>query len=178
MVSDICIFCYGKILKGFIIGDVRIALLRDSTTTAVISVMFIFTLIPLKTKWFTIKPMVFIIGQQMMAGAPPFTYTDIEGEKHEEDTMEVIWRLSSMFRKYCYISTAIWGVLLMGEFVAKVIMIESSLTVDQIVLYGNIIVIVIVVTMTVGSTIASHIIRKKIGVMLKEWRLENDFTKK
>ncbi|KAG2209795.1 hypothetical protein INT47_001943 [Mucor saturninus] len=176
-----CIIVVSFILSAVlsvISGDVRVALLRDSTTTAIVSLMFFITLIPLQTRWFKIRPLVFIIGQQMMAGAAPYTWTDIEGEKHEEESMEFIWQFSSMFRKYCYIMSGLWGVLLMGEFIAKVIMIQSSLNVDQIVLYGNIIVIVVVVSMTVGSTIASTIMKKKIAVSIAEWRLENDFTKK
>ncbi|KAI7889864.1 uncharacterized protein EV154DRAFT_423056 [Mucor mucedo] len=176
-----CIIVVSFILSAVlsvISGDVRVALLRDSTTTAIVSLMFFITLIPLQTRWFKIRPLVFIIGQQMMAGAAPYTWTDIEGEKHEEESMEFIWQFSSMFRKYCYIMSGLWGVLLMGEFIAKVIMIQSSLTVDQVVLYGNIIVIVVVVSMTVGSTIASSIMRKKIAASIAEWRLENDFTKK
>lgn len=114
----------------------------------------------------------------MMAESPPVDWTDIEGKKHSVERMEWIWQHCSIFRKYCYILCAIWGVMLMGEFVAKVIMIKSSLTIDQILLYGNIIVIAVVVTMTIGTTIASRFVRLRITAQFKEWRKENDFTKK
>lgn len=154
------------------------ALLRDSAVTAIISSIFLLSLIPLKTRWFQIRPLIFVIGRQMLEGAPPHTWTDIEGEKHESDQMDFIWELSSMFRKYCYIMSGLWGIILMGEFIAKVIMIKSSLTVDQIVLYGNIIVAVVVVLMTVGSTITSTFMQKKIVILMAEWKSANDFTMK
>lgn len=160
------------------LGDIRLTLLRDSTTTAIVSLMFFITLIPLKTKWFTIRPLIYLFSQQMMAESPPVDWTDIEGKKHSVERMEWIWQHCSIFRKYCYILCAIWGVMLMGEFVAKVIMIKSSLTIDQILLYGNIIVIAVVVTMTIGTTIASRFVRLRITAQFKEWRKENDFTKK
>lgn len=166
-----------KILNRFI-GDVRVTLLRDSTTTAIISVMFFITMIPLRTKWFKVRPLIYMFAQQMMVESPPFTWTDIEGQEHTEERMEWIWNHCSIFRKYCYILSAIWGSMLMGEFVAKVIMIKSSLTIDQIVIYGNIIVIVVIVVMTIGTTIASKIMRKRISVIVEEWILENDFSKK
>ncbi|KAG2209809.1 hypothetical protein INT47_001958 [Mucor saturninus] len=176
-----CIIVIAFILTAvlsLISGDVRVALLRDSATTAIVGVIFLISLIPLKTRWFRIRPIIFVIGKQMMEGAPPHTWTDIEGEKHEKDQMEFIWELSSMFRKYCYIVSGLWGVILMGEFAAKVIMIKSTLSVDQVVLYGNIIVAVVVVLMTVGSTVTSTFVQKKIVVLMAEWKSANDFTKK
>ncbi|KAI7889882.1 uncharacterized protein EV154DRAFT_466616 [Mucor mucedo] len=159
-------------------GDVRVALLRDSATTAFVSVLFFISLIPLKTRWFRIRPLVFVFGKQMMEGAPPHTWTDIEGEKHEKDQMEFIWELSSMFRKHCYIVSGLWGVVLMGEFAAKVIMIKSTLSVEKVVLYGNIIVAAVVGLMIVGSTVTSTLMQKKIVVLMAEWKSANDFTKK
>jgi hypothetical protein len=176
-----CIFVIAFILSAvlsIISGDIRLAMLRDSTVTAVVSLLFLVTLIPLRTKWFTVRPLIFLISQQMMAGMPSTTWTDANGEKHELDRMEWVWLNCSVYRKYCYALSAIWGVLLMAEFVAKVIMIQSTLSVDQVVLYGNIIVIVVVVVMTTGTIIASRFITKRIGVIATQWRKENDFTVK
>jgi hypothetical protein len=140
--------------------------------------MFFITLIPLKTRWFTVRPLIYLFAQQMMAEAPPVEWTDNKGEYHSLERMEWIWKYCSIFRKYCYILCAIWGCVLAGEFIAKVIMIQSTLTIDQILLYGNIIVIVVIVTMTVGTIFASRFVRKRIIVILKQWQKENDFTKK
>lgn len=176
-----CIFVVSFILSAvlsIISGDARLALLRDSTTTAIISLMFFVTLIPLRTKWFTVRPLIFLFAQEMMAEADPIKWTDIEGEEHSLPLMEWVWRECRFFRQYCYVLCALWSAVLMGEFIAKVIMIKSTLTVDQIVLYGNIIVIVVIVVMTVGSTIYTRRMRKKIVVVAKEWREKNDFTER
>jgi hypothetical protein len=176
-----CIFVIAFVLSAvlsIISGDIRLAMLRDSTVTAVVSLMFLVTLIPLRTRWFTIRPLIFLISQQMMAGLPPTTWIDANGEKHEMDRMEWVWKYCPIYRKYCYILCAIWGILLMAEFAAKVIMIQSTLSVDQIVLYGNIMVIVVVVVMTIGTIVASREITKRIDVIAKQWTKENDFTVK
>lgn len=140
--------------------------------------MFFVTLIPLRTKWFTIRPLVFLISQQMMAETEPITWTDIEGEEHSKGRMEFIWAECRIFRKYCYILSFLWGAILLSEFIAKVIMIQSSLSVDQVVLYGNIIVIVVVVGMTIGTSIGTRFVKKRTIVIMTEWRKQNDFTEK
>lgn len=176
-----CIFVVSFILSAvlsLISGDARLALLRDSTTTALISLMFFVTLIPLRTKWFTVRPLIFLFAQQMTAEAEPVKWTDIEGEKQSLPLMEWVWRECHVFRRYCYILCALWSAVLMGEFIAKVIMIKSTLTVDQIVLYGNIIVIVVIVVMTVGSTLYTRRMKKQIAVIAEEWRKKNDFSER
>lgn len=176
-----CIFVVSFVLSAvlsLISGDARLALLRDSTTTALISLMFFVTLIPLRTKWFTVRPLIFLFAQQMTAEAEPIQWTDIEGEEHSLPLMEWVWRECYVFRKYCYILCALWSAVLMGEFIAKVIMIKSTLTVDQIVLYGNIIVIVVIVVMSVGSTLYTKRMKKRIAVIAAEWRKNNDFSER
>ncbi|KAI8073416.1 uncharacterized protein B0P05DRAFT_588700 [Gilbertella persicaria] len=171
-----CIFVISFILSAVlsvISGNVRLALLRDSTTTALISVMFFITLIPIRTKWFTVRPIVFMASQQIMAERPPIVWTDKNGEEHTTELMEMIWIHVHEYRKFCYIINALWAVFLMAEFVAKVIMIESSLTVDQIVLYGNIMVIVVVVGMTIFTVLYSRQVTKSTTAQIAEFRKEN-----
>lgn len=167
-----------KLILVHLSGDARIILLRESAITAIVSVVFLVTLIPLSTRWITILPLVFLLAQQVMAEAPPMRWTDSEGEKKSMPTMDWIWKASSMFRKYCYILTGLWGIILMGEFIAKVIMIKSSLSVDQVVLYGNIIVVVVVVVMTIGTLVATQMMQKRLNATLQKWQNENDFTER
>lgn len=152
-------------------------LLRDSATSAVMSVMFFFTLIPIRTSWFYNRPLIFLINQQMMQEAPPMEWTDIEGTQHSMPRMDWCWDYVSVYKRFCYILNALWGVVLLGEFIAKVVMIElTSLTVDQIVLYGNIIVIVVMVSMTVGTIIVSHRVRKLTAAYIETWLKQNDYS--
>ncbi|KAF1803872.1 hypothetical protein FB192DRAFT_1301784 [Mucor lusitanicus] len=174
-----CVFVFSFILSAVlsvISGDVRLTLLRDSTVTAVISLMFFVTLIPLKTRWFTLRPMIFLFSQQMMAEQPPVEWVDKQGEHQSMEKMEFLWQNVPVYRRYCYILDAIWGFVLLGEFLAKVIMIKSSLDIDHIILYGNIILISVMVSMTTGTLIASRFVRKRCVADSKKWLKENNYA--
>lgn len=141
--------------------------------------MFFFTLIPLKTRWFHIRPLIFLFSQEMMREAPPVEWTDYQGNFHSVPKMDWCWDYAKSYKRFCYILNALWAFILMGEFLAKVIMIElTSLTVDQIVLYGNIILITVMTTMTVGTSIVSHRIRKSTAAYIETWLKENDYSKR
>ncbi|CAO0790787.1 unnamed protein product [Mucor circinelloides] len=176
-----CIFVAGFIISAVlsaISGDARLTLLRDSTVTAVVSVLFLLTLIPISTKWFTVRPIVFLFTQQLMIEQPPVEWKDQEGNDKSMQRSEWIWHNSAFYRKFCYVICGAWGVLLMAEFVAKVIMIKSTLTIDQIVLYSNIMVIVIVVCMTTATVIFSSYLGKRIMKDGEVWARENTFDGK
>ncbi|CEP18367.1 hypothetical protein [Parasitella parasitica] len=174
-----CIFVFSFILSAvlsIISGDVRLTLLRDSTVTAVISLMFFVTLLPIKTKWLTVRPLIFLFTQQMMSEQPPVEWVDKQGNYHSTEKIEWLWQHVSVYRKYCYTLNAIWAIVLLGEFLSKVIMIKSSLDIDRIILYGNIILVSIMVSMTSGTLIASHFVRKRCAMFSEAWHKENDFT--
>ncbi|CAO0792534.1 unnamed protein product [Mucor circinelloides] len=174
-----CIFVFSFILSAvlsIISGNVRLTLLRDSTVTAVISLMFFFTLIPLKTRWFTIRPMIFLFSQQMMSEQPPVEWVDKQGKHCSMEQMEFLWQNVPFYRRYCYILNVLWGLALLGEFLAKVIMIESSLDVDHIILYGNIIMLSVMLSMTIGTLIASRFVRKRCVADSKLWHKENNYA--
>ncbi|CAO3648929.1 unnamed protein product [Mucor fragilis] len=171
-----CIFVAGFIISAVlsaISGDARLTLLRDSTVTAVVSVLFLLTLIPIRTKWFTVRPIVFLFTQQLMIEQPPVEWKDKEGNDKSMKRSEWIWHNSAFYRKFCYIICGAWGVLLMAEFVAKVIMIKSSLTLDQIVLYSNIMIIAVVVGMTTATLIFSSYLGKRMTKDSEAWAKDN-----
>lgn len=153
-------------------------MLRDSTVTAVVSVLFLITLIPLRTRWFTVRPIIFLFTQQIYVDQPPIEWKDKEGNNQSVNRSEWIWQNSAFYRKFCYIICGAWGILLMAEFVAKVIMIKSSLTIDQIILYSNIIVIAVVVSMTTVTVGLSGYIGRRITKDNEAWAKENTFDGK
>lgn len=153
--------------------------MRDSATTAVISLLFFITLIPIRTKWFHVRPLVFLVSQQMALGMPPVEWIDAQGEKHSVPRMDWSWDVSYEYRRFCYVLTATWSFVLMGEFVAKVVMIEATtLSVDQIILYGNIIIAVVTVTMTLSTLYFSARLQKSMVAKAKIWMQENDYSDK
>ncbi|KAK4511080.1 uncharacterized protein ATC70_012290 [Mucor velutinosus] len=176
-----CIFVAGFIISAVlsaISGDARLTLLRDSTITAVVGALFLLTLVPIRTKWFTVRPIVFLFTQQLMIEQPPVEWKDKEGNDRSMKRSEWIWYNSAFYRKFCYIICGAWGVLLMAEFVAKVIMIKSTLTLDQIVLYSNIMVIVVVVGMTTATLVFSSYLGKRIIKDSEAWAKDNTFDGK
>ncbi|ORX59578.1 hypothetical protein DM01DRAFT_1333043 [Hesseltinella vesiculosa] len=175
-----CLFvvCYAlSAVLSVISGDARLALLRDSSVTCVVSVMFLFSLLPIRTRWFRLQPLTYLFGNQMVGGAlPDVRWTDQTGNAHEQPMFEFFWDHVQIFRRYNYTLTLLWGIILMAEFVAKIIMIESSLTIDQIVLIGNIIIAVVMTVMTIGTTVASISIRKRTRLVMIDWFKANDYT--
>ncbi|KAL0092460.1 hypothetical protein J3Q64DRAFT_1829972 [Phycomyces blakesleeanus] len=173
-----CIFVISFILSAvltLINGNVRYALLRDSVTTAIVGLMFLITLIPLKTRILTIRPLTFLITLQMTTEMPPMTWTDRQGEVHSQSYMEWCWDQFRWVRRNAYITTSLWGFFLMGEFVARVLMVQSTLSVDDIVLYGNIILICVIVIMTVFSVLRAMQFSKMFKPYAIEWHKNNNF---
>jgi hypothetical protein len=151
-------------------------MLRDSTTTAVIGLAFVVTLIPIRTHWFKVYPLTFLITQQIMSELR-VEWVDAEGVSNSISVPEFYWTHMHSFRRHAYIWTAVWGVSLLVEFAVKVIMIEgTSLTIDQIVLYGFIVVISIVVIISVVSTLASVRLRKECTAFHSDWIKANDYS--
>ncbi|GAB5590867.1 hypothetical protein Unana1_05767 [Umbelopsis nana] len=127
-------------------GNPRVLLLRESIVTAATGVVFLITSIPLKVGKIRLMPLTYGIIAQMMAAAPTIRYMK-DGEMTEQTRAEFCWEWCKTFRFGQRLMTALWGCVLLLEFMSKVIMYFSSLTVDQMVLYGNVVAGVIIGTM-------------------------------
>ncbi|ORX59579.1 hypothetical protein DM01DRAFT_253702 [Hesseltinella vesiculosa] len=175
-----CLFVFCYILSGIlsiISGNARLAMLRDSTVTCVIASAFLLSMIPVRTRWFELRPLTYMFGLQMVGGIfPPVKWTDQNGEKHEMVMFEFLWLHCKAFRLHNYVMTGLWGICLMGEFVSKLIMIESTLDIDTIVWISNVIVIVVVVVLSVLSAVGSSLIRKISRRQVMEFYKHNDYT--
>jgi hypothetical protein len=131
-----CLFCFGFILSGIFAlatGDARLVMLRDSSITCVTGLCFLLTLIPFRTKRIIIIPLSYMIFSQMFSGGDRVEWTDEEGVEYSLTKPDWMFAYVPWVRLYAYVSTATWGIILLGEFIAKVIMIKSTLTIDQIV---------------------------------------------
>ncbi|GAB5592615.1 hypothetical protein Unana1_07515 [Umbelopsis nana] len=134
------------IIFGFVLSAVisiidsnpRVLLLRESIVTAATGILFLITLIPLKVGKIRLMPMTYGVTAQMMAAAPTIRYMK-DGEMIEQTRTEFCWEWCKTFRFGMRLMTALWGCILLLEFMAKLIMYFSSLTVDQMVLYGNVV---------------------------------------
>ncbi|KAI8876203.1 hypothetical protein K501DRAFT_289017 [Backusella circina FSU 941] len=174
-----CIFVISYIVSAVlsvVTADVRLTLLRDSSTTALMSFMFLLTMIPFSFRTFRNRPLVYLLTKEMYATAEDVEWIDAHGDKMVMKRIEWIWEYYRPFRKFCYIITGLWGFFLMGEFIAKVVMIESTLDIDHILLYGNIILSTVLIGMTIATSIASRNLRKGIEPFAIEWRKQHDFS--
>ncbi|KAI9499149.1 hypothetical protein BDB00DRAFT_924424 [Zychaea mexicana] len=176
-----CIIALPFILSGIISivnGDARAALIRDSAVGAVIGGMFSVTLIPLRTKWLDIRPLTFIIADQMFSSVK-YRWTDRDGNPQEHSIVYRQWEIIRFFRLSMYGQSAAWGFCLIMELVACVLMVEvSDLSTDDIVKYNNIIDGVVIGCYVIGSIYISHVGRKIVMRVGKKWTEENDFTDK
>jgi hypothetical protein len=114
--------------------------------------------------------MTYGVTAQMMAAAPTIRYMK-NGEMIEQSRTEFCWEWSKTFRFGMRLMTALWGCILLLEFMAKVIMYFSPLTVDQIVLYGNIILGCTLGTMGLFTVGYSRYLRKRTIKEVHEIRL-------
>jgi hypothetical protein len=166
------------IIFGFVLSAVislvdanpRVLLLRESIVTSATGALFLLSLIPIKIGKLQVMPMTYGVTAQMMAAAPTIRYMK-NGEMIEQSRTEFCWEWSKTFRFGMRLMTALWGCILLLEFMAKVIMYFSPLTVDQIVLYGNIILGCTLGTMGLFTVGYSRYLRKRTIKEVHEIRL-------
>lgn len=96
----------------------------------------------------------------MLATQPNVHYMK-NGEMIDQGLPEFVWENSPVFRKGQRMLTAGWGIALLMELVAKLIMYFSSLTVDQLFLYGNVVAGVLLGSMGLATVVFSHFLRKR-----------------
>lgn len=131
-----CLFVFGFILSGIFAlasGDARLVLLRDSSVTCVVGLCFLLTLIPIKTKRFNNRPLQFLLYAQIIEALSPVTWRDEQGNEYTLSRADWLYTYVPYIRTYSIATTVLWGCLLLGEFIIKVILITSSLTTDQVV---------------------------------------------
>ncbi|KAI9278746.1 hypothetical protein BDA99DRAFT_420405, partial [Phascolomyces articulosus] len=144
-----CIIALSFILSGVVSivnNDPRAALIRDQAVGAVIGLMFLLTLISLRTKWIDIRPLTYIVAMQIYEGIY-YRWTDRDGNRQEQSFLHWQWDNVKLFRVSMYIPSGGWAFFLIMSLVACILMVNiSNLSVDQIVMLNNIIGIAITVT--------------------------------
>ncbi|CAO3620845.1 unnamed protein product [Cunninghamella blakesleeana] len=174
-----CIFVVafiGSAVLSIITGDARIALFRDAVVDVLIALIFWVTLIPINTRWLKMEPLCYLITKQMLSAAPKIEWIETDEETgeeiiHSKPSVEWMWEEVTFFRRFCYILTFIWGLVMALDFAIKsVIILATKMSIDEIVNVNSILQIVITVTMTTGSIVASAFSHKKTAQRLKEFK--------
>ncbi|KAF9307979.1 hypothetical protein BG003_011796 [Podila horticola] len=162
-------------ILSFIDGNPRLLLLRDSFVTGASGLIFLASLIPIKIGKFQVKPLTYGVSAQMMTASPSIQYF-VEGNLVERSLSEFCWQWSRRYRRGMRAMTAVWGIALLLEFTLRLIFYFSSMTLDQLVMWGNIVLVCTLGTAGLFTIASSHFVRKWTteDVTLAKAQLERD----
>lgn len=149
-------------------------MLRDSAITMLIAVLFMLTLIPLRTRWLNIYPITWTVFKRAYYDTvTPYHWRSENGDRHEMPFSDFIWLYIPKARTYNYMLTAAYSIALTAEFIARVIMIEGTdMSVDRIALYGNVILGVLIAVVAILTVWACILIQ----ALCVKWAQVNDYT--
>ncbi|RUS13970.1 hypothetical protein BC937DRAFT_94525 [Endogone sp. FLAS-F59071] len=159
-------FVFSAIL-AVIDGDPRLLLLRESAVTCLIGLVFLVSLIPITIGKFVNRPIVFKISGDAFP-MPPVIFAD----GTEMSRTEWLWQNFASYRRDIRISTAAWGVGLLLEFVSKVIMIQSSLTLDQLVYLSNVVLGCVGAVLVIFTMLYTRKTRATLMAEVEKWKQE------
>ncbi|KAI9484513.1 hypothetical protein BDB00DRAFT_774825 [Zychaea mexicana] len=159
-------------------GDATITTLRDSAATAVVSLVFYATMIPLRIRdtWFTnIRPLTFILSTEMLIDPhAKYRWINAKGMRQEMSVVDWIWSVRKV-RIYHYWLTGGWATCLLVDYIIRVIMVlGTNVSVHMVYLSGSIIVMIELVIMTALGVIVAVLTRR----VTRDWVRDNDYTEK
>jgi hypothetical protein len=173
-----------------------ILLLEKSIDTGTVSIIFAITLIPFRccSRRCRLRPLAYYFYQELVpadrsqVGLPDDLFHNPRYAQYEDDVLlpnysnqseisrvyEWMYAHCSSFRRSCFTITAIWALGLLSEFLGRLTLILVHLSVNQIVLYGNII-FTIATVLCIGATIACIVReRRQTLAFIRQWRLEQN----
>ncbi|KAI9249671.1 hypothetical protein BDA99DRAFT_445478 [Phascolomyces articulosus] len=156
-------------------GDATVTILRDSAVTAVVSLVFYATMIPIETTWIKIRPLTFILSTEMLIDAKAtYHWINPKGMRQEMSVVDWVWSVRKI-RIYHYCLTCGWATCLMGDYIVRVVMVTATdISKHDIYLSGSIIVMIELVIMTVLGVIVAVMTRR----VTRQWVRDNDYTEK
>jgi len=184
-------------IVALVTHDYVVLLLEKSLVTGIISIIFGLTLIPFQCcqhrfRW---RPIAYYFYQDLVpatraeVGLPDSFFGDtgepinercddelsvprVSGKKEVAQVYEWIYVHCSSFRVSCYLITSFWSIGLLFEFVARIILIVLHLSVNQIFIYGNIILTSITVVCVILTIICITKERKQTLASIKQRKEE------
>ena len=168
-----------------------VLLLEKSLVTGLSSLIFGITLIP--SHCCRLRPLAYYFYQDLVPttaaqlGLPSNLFTDsqisntdehdvlIPKSSEKEEVNKVyswLYNHCSPFRSSCYIITGIWAIGLLSEFLARLTLNLVHLSVNKVVIYGNVIlssVTVLCIILTITSITKE---RKRTLVFIERWKKE------
>ncbi len=191
------------VFLGFIISGVVaiitrnpiVLLLEKSLVTGIVSLIFGMTLIPCQCCHHRcrLRPLAYYFYQDLVPttraqiGLPETLFTNEPQSNSEHDVLiskssdkqEVskvynwIYANCSSFRLSCYMITGIWSIGLLSEFLARLTLILVHLSVNKLVIYGNVIlssITILCITLTILCVARE---RKQTIILIERWKTEH-----
>lgn len=175
-----------------------ILLLEKSLVTGIISIVFAITLIPLHCchRRCYMRPLAYYFYQDLVptkradVGLPDILFENEPGtsdeqgiELLEESTLpslthkqevaqvyEWIYAHCSSFRRSCYLITSIWALGLLLEFFARLFLILIHLSIEQIFIYGHIILSLMTSLLILLTVLCITRERKQTLKLIEQWK--------
>ncbi|CAF1623799.1 unnamed protein product [Rotaria sp. Silwood1] len=178
-----------------------ILLLEKSLVTGIVSIIFAITLIPFHCchENCRLRPLGYYFYQDLIPinreqiGLPENLFINNQesiDEQYSENENEILIHKSSnkqevaqvyewiyincsSFRIACYFITSTWAVGLLSEFLSRLILILVHLSINKLVIYGNVILSTITVICILITIICVTRERKQTIILIEQWKQEH-----
>ncbi|CAF1280878.1 unnamed protein product [Rotaria sp. Silwood1] len=178
-----------------------ILLLEKSLVTGIVSIIFAITLIPFHCchENCRLRPLGYYFYQDLIPinreqiGLPENLFINNQesiDEQYSENENEILIHKSSnkqevaqvyewiyincsSFRIACYLITSTWAVGLLSEFLSRLILILVHLSINKLVIYGNVILSTITVICILITIICVTRERKQTIILIEQWKQEH-----
>jgi len=185
-------------IVALIIHNPIVLLLEKSIITAILSLIFGLTLIPLQCcqQRFHIRPIAYYFYQDLVptkraeVGLPDSIFENEqesteeqhEGEipviklSHKKEVAQVyewIYAHCSSFPSACYMITSIWSIGFLLEFLGRLTLILARLSVNKIIIYGQFILSSVTVICILLTIICISKERKQTLRFIEQWKKDN-----
>jgi hypothetical protein len=134
-------------------------------------------MIPFRIGKFKNRPVLYLILREFYSEYPPTIWVDRDGNRQEEESIKWLFNHHKPFKTYIYVNTTFNGVVLLCECAVRLILVlATSLSIDDIVKYGTIMIAIASSLLAIVSTVHYSLISKGIANFYHDWMDENDFS--
>jgi hypothetical protein len=138
--------------------------------------MFIISLIPIHFGKFRNLPLIYLNSKKMFEKAEYVRWKDPStGEKHKMEVHEWSYTYYPTFKKTCVAFTGIYGLLFILVFVARVIMVNSTLSVSDLAKISMIISLCVNIGVGIVILFFVRILINRVETISIEWKTQNGY---
>jgi len=172
---------------AIVTGDPRILVFEKSIVTAVMGVIFGVSLIPIRLKprkkgcgpclnGFKLKPLMFYLFKQVLPLGTVQVGEDIVESQDISNKYDWLYKEIRTFRSVVFFVTLLWSIGFMIEFIGRLAMVLSPLSLDDVVLYSNVFFAVVIVLLIIVTALYILQLRKPLLAETEKWMFEHKYT--